>query len=169
MCIRDRYGATAAMFYIDQNTIDYLTLTGREADQIKLVETYAKEIGLWASDMKQAEYPHVLRFDLSTVTRNIAGPSNPHARVSTADLKEKGIAGIVENRTDGLMPDGAIIIAAITSCTNTSNPRNTVAAGLLAVSYTHLDVYKRQPLSIGKTCPTNSSFILEKAPYFLMC
>ncbi|KAF5272374.1 hypothetical protein FQR65_LT17423 [Abscondita terminalis] len=126
------YGATAAMFYIDQNTIDYLTLTGREADQIKLVETYAKEIGLWASDMKQAEYPRVLRFDLSTVTRNIAGPSNPHARVSTADLKEKGIAGVVENRTDGLMPDGAIIIAAITSCTNTSNPRNTVAAGLLA-------------------------------------
>lgn len=126
------YGATAAMFYIDQNTIDYLTLTGREADQIKLVETYAKEVGLWASEMKQAEYPRVLRFDLSTVTRNIAGPSNPHARVSTADLKEKGIAGVVENRTDGLMPDGAVIIAAITSCTNTSNPRNTVAAGLLA-------------------------------------
>jgi 2-methylcitrate dehydratase (2-methyl-trans-aconitate forming) len=126
------YGATAAMFYIDQNTIDYLTLTGREADQIKLVGAYAKEIGLWASDMQQAEYPRVLRFDLSTVTRNIAGPSNPHARVSTADLKEKGIAGVVENRTDGLMPDGAIIIAAITSCTNTSNPRNTVAAGLLA-------------------------------------
>ncbi|QPF37447.1 Fe/S-dependent 2-methylisocitrate dehydratase AcnD [Acinetobacter sp. TTH0-4] len=126
------YGATAAMFYIDQNTIDYLTLTGREADQIQLVETYAKEIGLWASDMTQAEYPRVLRFDLSTVTRNIAGPSNPHARVSTADLKAKGIAGVVENRTDGLMPDGAVIIAAITSCTNTSNPRNTVAAGLLA-------------------------------------
>ncbi|ENU39655.1 Fe/S-dependent 2-methylisocitrate dehydratase AcnD [Acinetobacter johnsonii] len=126
------YGATAAMFYIDQNTIDYLTLTGREAEQVVLVENYAKEIGLWASDMKQAEYPRVLRFDLATVTRNIAGPSNPHARVSTADLKEKGIAGVVENRTDGLMPDGAVIIAAITSCTNTSNPRNTVAAGLLA-------------------------------------
>ncbi|WP_110973873.1 Fe/S-dependent 2-methylisocitrate dehydratase AcnD [Acinetobacter sp. WCHAc060042] len=126
------YGATAAMFYIDQNTIDYLTLTGREAEQVALVETYAKEIGLWASDMTQAEYPRVLRFGLSTVTRNIAGPSNPHARVSTADLKEKGIAGVVENRTDGLMPDGAVIIAAITSCTNTSNPRNTVAAGLLA-------------------------------------
>lgn len=126
------YGATAAMFYIDQNTIDYLTLTGREAEQVALVENYAKEVGLWASDMKQAEYPRVLRFDLSTVTRNIAGPSNPHARVSTADLKEKGIAGVVENRTDGLMPDGAVIIAAITSCTNTSNPRNTVAAGLLA-------------------------------------
>ncbi|MHA3054494.1 Fe/S-dependent 2-methylisocitrate dehydratase AcnD [Acinetobacter sp. ANC 4633] len=126
------YGATAAMFYIDQNTIDYLRLTGREEAQVELVETYAKQVGLWSSSLKQAEYPRVLRFDLSKVTRNIAGPSNPHARVSTAELKEKGIAGVVEHRTDGLMPDGAIIIAAITSCTNTSNPRNTVAAGLLA-------------------------------------
>jgi len=109
-----------------------LRLTGREDAQVALVEQYAKEIGLWASEMTKAEYPRVLRFDLSTVTRNIAGPSNPHARVSTSDLKEKGIAGVVENRSDGLMPDGAIIIAAITSCTNTSNPRNTVAAGLLA-------------------------------------
>ncbi|MHA3079476.1 Fe/S-dependent 2-methylisocitrate dehydratase AcnD [Acinetobacter sp. ANC 5502] len=126
------YGATAAMFYIDQNTIDYLRLTGREDAQVELVETYAKQVGLWSSSLKQTEYPRVLRFDLSKVTRNIAGPSNPHARVSTSDLKEKGIAGVVEHRTDGLMPDGAIIIAAITSCTNTSNPRNTVAAGLLA-------------------------------------
>ena len=137
------YGATAAMFYIDQNTIDYLTLTGREPEQVKLVETYAKEIGLWASDMTKAEYPRVLRFDLSTVTRNIAGPSNPHARVSTADLKAKGIAGVVENRTDGLMPDGAIIIAAITSCTNTSNPRNTVAAGLLARKANELGLVRK--------------------------
>ena len=137
------YGATAAMFYIDQNTIDYLTLTGREPEQVKLVEAYAKEIGLWASDMTKAEYPRVLRFDLSTVTRNIAGPSNPHARVSTADLKAKGIAGVVENRTDGLMPDGAIIIAAITSCTNTSNPRNTVAAGLLARKANELGLVRK--------------------------
>ena len=137
------YGATAAMFYIDQNTIDYLTLTGRESEQVKLVESYAKEIGLWSSEMTQAEYPRVLRFDLSTVTRNIAGPSNPHARVSTADLKEKGIAGVVENRTDGLMPDGAIIIAAITSCTNTSNPRNTVAAGLLARKANELGLVRK--------------------------
>lgn len=137
------YGATAAMFYIDQNTLDYLTLTGREADQIKLVETYAKEIGLWASEMKQAQYPRVLRFDLSTVTRNIAGPSNPHARVSTSDLKAKGIAGVVEQRTDGLMPDGAVIIAAITSCTNTSNPRNTVAAGLLARKANELGLMRK--------------------------
>ena len=121
------YGATAAMFYIDQSTIDYLTLTGRESEQVKLVETYAKEIGLWSSEMTQAEYPRVCVLTIDC-HRNIAGPSI-HMRVSTSDLKEKGIAGVVENRTDGLMPDGAIIIAAITSCTNTSNPRNTVAAG----------------------------------------
>lgn len=126
------YGATAAMFYIDQQTIDYLRLTGREEEQIALVENYARLTGLWASEMTKAVYPRVLSFDLSTVGRNMAGPSNPHARVATADLKAKGIAGVVEHRTDGLMPDGAVIIAAITSCTNTSNPRNTVAAGLLA-------------------------------------
>ncbi len=103
------------MFYIDQNTIDYLRLTGREDAQVALVEQYAKKSAFWASEMTKAEYPRVLRFDLSTVTRNIAGPSNPHARVSTADLKEKGIAGVVENRDDGLMPDGAIIISCITS------------------------------------------------------
>ncbi|MBP6113258.1 MAG: Fe/S-dependent 2-methylisocitrate dehydratase AcnD [Acinetobacter sp.] len=141
------YGATAAMFYIDQNTIDYLTLTGREPEQVKLVESYAKEIGLWASDMTQAKYPRVLRFDLSTVTRNIAGPSNPHARVSTSDLKAKGIAGNLEaaraQEAEGLMPDGAIIIAAITSCTNTSNPRNTVAAGLLARKANELGLVRK--------------------------
>uniref|UniRef100_UPI00199C1A45 aconitate hydratase AcnA n=1 Tax=Acinetobacter sp. TaxID=472 RepID=UPI00199C1A45 len=141
------YGATAAMFYIDQNTIDYLTLTGREAEQVALVENYAKEIGLWASDMKQAEYPRVLRFDLSTVTRNIAGPSNPHARVSTADLKAKGIAGNLDvakaQEAEGLIPDGAVIIAAITSCTNTSNPRNTVAAGLLARKANELGLVRK--------------------------
>ncbi|WP_313043394.1 Fe/S-dependent 2-methylisocitrate dehydratase AcnD [Acinetobacter sp.] len=141
------YGATAAMFYIDQNTIDYLTLTGREADQVKLVEGYAKEIGLWASDMTAAEYPRVLRFDLSKVTRNIAGPSNPHARVSTADLKAKGIAGNLEaaraQEAEGLIPDGAVIIAAITSCTNTSNPRNTVAAGLLARKANELGLVRK--------------------------
>lgn len=141
------YGATAAMFYIDQNTIDYLRLTGREDAQVALVEQYAKEIGLWASEMTQAEYPRVLRFDLSTVTRNIAGPSNPHARVSTADLAAKGIAGNLDaakaQEAEGLMPDGAVIIAAITSCTNTSNPRNTVAAGLLARKANELGLVRK--------------------------
>ncbi|WDE11384.1 Fe/S-dependent 2-methylisocitrate dehydratase AcnD [Thalassomonas haliotis] len=125
------YGATAAMFYIDEQTIDYLKITGREDEQVKLVETYAKEAGLWSDSLANAEYERVLTFDLSTVCRNIAGPSNPHRRVPTSELAAKGIAGTVENE-EGLMPDGAVIIAAITSCTNTSNPRNVVAAGLLA-------------------------------------
>jgi iron-sulfur-dependent 2-methylisocitrate dehydratase len=125
------FGATAAMFYIDQNTIDYLKLTGREDKQVALVETYAKYTGLWADDLDEAEYERVLNFDLSSVGRNIAGPSSPHRRVSTSELAEAGISGLVENE-EGKMPDGAVIIAAITSCTNTSNPRNVIAAGLIA-------------------------------------
>ncbi|HBI20324.1 MAG TPA: aconitate hydratase AcnA [Brevundimonas sp.] len=130
------YGATAAMFYIDQQTIDYLRLTGREPDQIELVETYAKTIGLWADALKTADYERVLAFDLSTVERNLAGPSNPHRRLPTSALQARGVAvdldGALAEERDGLMPDGAVIIAAITSCTNTSNPRNVVAAGLVA-------------------------------------
>jgi 2-methylcitrate dehydratase (2-methyl-trans-aconitate forming) len=125
------YGATAAMFFIDQQTIDYLKLTGRDDAQVKLVETYAKHTGLWADALTTAEYERVLKFDLSAVVRNMAGPSNPHARVATNDLAKKGICGLVENNVN-LMPDGAVIIAAITSCTNTSNPRNVIAAALLA-------------------------------------
>ena len=130
------YGATAAMFYIDEQTIDYLRLTGRSEAQIKLVEQYAKQTGLWADGMENAVYDRVLEFDLSAVVRNMAGPSRPHARVSTTDLVAKGIAhgegDKLPEPEDGLMPDGAVIIAAITSCTNTSNPRNMVAAGLVA-------------------------------------
>jgi len=125
------FGATATMFYIDQQTVDYLKLTGREDEQVKLVETYAKESGLWADSLQNAEYERVLTFDLSSVVRNIAGPSNPHNRVATTELAARGISGTVEHEADK-MPDGACIIAAITSCTNTSNPRNMIAAGLIA-------------------------------------
>ncbi len=126
------FGATAAMFYIDEQTIDYLKLTGRDDEQVKLVEQYAKQTGLWADDLTSAEYERVLKFDLSSVVRNIAGPSNPHARVATTDLAAKGITGDYDKSDENLMPDGACIIAAITSCTNTSNPRNMIAAGLIA-------------------------------------
>lgn len=128
------YGATAAMFSIDEQTLDYLTLTGRTAEQVKLVETYAKTAGLWSDSLKDAVYERNLEFDLSSVVRNMAGPSNPHARVATADLATKGIAGkwAMPAASEGTMPDGAVIIAAITSCTNTSNPRNVIAAALLA-------------------------------------
>ncbi len=132
------YGATASMFYIDGQTIDYLKLTGREAEQVALVETYAKTLGLWSDALKTAEYERVLRFDLGSVVRNMAGPSNPHRRLPTSALAERGIADEAKlqagkgEEAQGLMPDGAVIIAAITSCTNTSNPRNVIAAGLVA-------------------------------------
>ncbi|ANJ75827.1 Fe/S-dependent 2-methylisocitrate dehydratase AcnD [Ralstonia insidiosa] len=136
------YGATAAMFSIDDNTLDYLRLTGRSDEQVKLVETYAKAAGLWSDTLKHAEYERVLRFDLSSVVRNMAGPSNPHARVATTDLAAKGIAGKWEE-TPGQMPDGAVIIAAITSCTNTSNPRNVIAAALLARNANRLGLTRK--------------------------
>ncbi len=125
------YGATAAMFFIDRQTIDYLRLTGRSEEQLGLVEAYARTTGLWADALETAVYERTLEFDLSTVVRNMAGPSNPHARVATTDLAQRGIAG-KWREVPGQMPDGAVIIAAITSCTNTSNPRNVIAAGLLA-------------------------------------
>jgi iron-sulfur-dependent 2-methylisocitrate dehydratase len=141
------YGATAAMFYIDEQTIEYLTLTGREAPQIELVEQFAKETGLWADTLKDAEYERVLSFDLSSVGRNLAGPSNPHARLATADLVSRGIAkdlaAAKAEEEQGLMPDGAVIIAAITSCTNTSNPRNVVAAGLVAKKANELGLVRK--------------------------
>ncbi|MDR2316914.1 MAG: Fe/S-dependent 2-methylisocitrate dehydratase AcnD [Pseudomonas sp.] len=136
------YGATAAMFAIDQQTIDYLRLTGREEQQVKLVETYAKAAGLWADSLGGAVYERTLSFDLSSVVRNMAGPSNPHARVATSDLAAKGIAGNWED-VPGQMPDGAVIIAAITSCTNTSNPRNVIAAGLIARNANRLGLARK--------------------------
>ena len=132
------YGATAALFYIDGQTLDYLRLTGREEQQVQLVQTYARAAGLWADDLAAAQYERVLEFDLSTVVRNMAGPSNPHRRLPTTALAERGIADEAkleaarDEEARGLLPDGAVIIAAITSCTNTSNPRNVIAAGLLA-------------------------------------
>ena len=136
------YGATAAMFAIDQQTIDYLRLTGREEQQVQLVENYAKVAGLWAESLVDAVYERVLSFDLSSVVRNMAGPSNPHARVATSELAAKGIAGAWQD-VPGQMPDGAVIIAAITSCTNTSNPRNVIAAGLIARNANRLGLTRK--------------------------
>ncbi|MBB3643249.1 Fe/S-dependent 2-methylisocitrate dehydratase AcnD [Variovorax atrisoli] len=142
------YGATAALFHVDEQTLAYLRLTGREEEQVALVETYAKTAGFWADALATASYERVLRFDLSGVVRNMAGPSNPHRRLPTSQLAERDIAvGLAEARrqeAEGLMPDGAVIIAAITSCTNTSNPRNVIAAGLLARNANRLGL-RRKP------------------------
>ncbi|KPU97377.1 Fe/S-dependent 2-methylisocitrate dehydratase AcnD [Variovorax paradoxus] len=141
------YGATAALFHIDEQTLAYLRLTGREDAQVALVETYAKTAGFWADALASATYERVLKFDLSGVVRNMAGPSNPHRRLPTSQLAEREIAiGLHEARQQeaaGLMPDGAVIIAAITSCTNTSNPRNVIAAGLLARNANRLGLVRK--------------------------
>ncbi|RCW26200.1 aconitase /2-methylcitrate dehydratase (trans-methylaconitate-forming) [Vibrio parahaemolyticus] len=136
------YGATAGMFYIDEQTINYLKLTGRNEEQVALVEKYAKQTGLWADDLDTAVYERVLEFDLSSVSRNMAGPSNPHRRLPTSELAQRGISGAWEEK-EGELPDGAVIIAAITSCTNTSNPRNVVAAGLVAKKANELGLVRK--------------------------
>ncbi len=143
------YGATAGMFYIDEQTIQYLKLTGREPEQVELVERYAKQTGLWADDLDSAQYERVLEFDLSKVERNLAGPSNPHRRLPTRELAEQGISQAswkeqhAKQYSDDQMPDGAVIIAAITSCTNTSNPRNVVAAALVAKKANQLGLVRK--------------------------
>jgi len=143
------YGATAALFYIDTQTLDYLRLTGREEPQIQLVETYARTAGFWADTLQTAHYERMLAFDLSTVVRNMAGPSNPHRRLPTSALVDRGIAGAIQldmaraEEAQGLMPDGAVVIAAITSCTNTSNPRNVIAAALLARNANRLGLVRK--------------------------
>ncbi|WP_218748147.1 Fe/S-dependent 2-methylisocitrate dehydratase AcnD [Vibrio parahaemolyticus] len=136
------YGATAGMFYIDEQTINYLKLTGRDEQQVDLVEKYARQTGLWADDLDTAVYERVLEFDLSSVSRNMAGPSNPHRRLPTSELAQRGISGAWEEK-EGELPDGAVIIAAITSCTNTSNPRNVVAAGLVAKKANELGLVRK--------------------------
>ena len=125
------YGASAGMFAIDDQTISYLRVTGREEKQCKLVEAYAKANGLWADAFAEATYARTIEFNLSEVTRSLAGPSKPHKLVPTSTLRAEGIVKEWTQEGD-LIPDGGILIAAITSCTNTSNPRNVIAAGLLA-------------------------------------
>jgi 2-methylcitrate dehydratase (2-methyl-trans-aconitate forming) len=126
------YGATAAMFFIDQQTLDYLRLTGREDEQVRLVEIYAKHGR--ASGPTAWSTPSTSAY----CVRPVLGGAQPGRPVQSAPAgrhhrsgRPAGIVGTVED-TPGLMPDGAVIIAAITSCTNTSNPRNMIAAGLMA-------------------------------------
>ncbi len=136
------YGASAGMFAIDDKTIDYLTVTGRDSEQVKLVEAYAKANGLWADQFEEATYARTIQFNLSDVTRSLAGPSKPHKLVPTSTLKDEGILG-EWSQDESKIPDGGILIAAITSCTNTSNPRNVIAAGLVAKKANELGLTRK--------------------------
>jgi len=142
------FGSTCAIFPIDRETIRYLSLTGRDAAQIALVEAYAREQGLWREDGQEAPlYSDVLELDLGSVEPTLAGPRRPHDRVALKDVTTSYRKQAVEAATgragsgrarvtrDGStfdVADGAVLIAAITSCTNTSNPSVMIAAGLLA-------------------------------------
>ena len=130
------FGATASLFAIDAQTISYLRLTGRSVETIALVEAYARTQGFWSDTLCAVEYPRRLCFDLGGVDLAIAGPANPHQRVPLSALKAAGIARTGASPKSEIpgaaLPEGAVVIAAITSCTNTSNPRNLIAAALLA-------------------------------------
>jgi aconitate hydratase len=164
------FGSTCAIFPIDANTLEYLKLTGRPAQQIALVETYAKEQGLWHDPAREPRYSEELSLDLSTVVPSIAGPKRPQDRIALADAKtafrdvlpnyvdedslDNGLDGTfpasdpvapgdgtrashpvqvtLEDGTHTSVDHGSVVIAAITSCTNTSNPSVMVGAALLA-------------------------------------
>jgi aconitate hydratase len=141
------YGSTCAIFPIDQETLNYLTLTGRSADQIELVEKYAKTNGLWHDPAVAPRYSQTIELDLATVVPSISGPKRPQDRISLQDSKEsfeKIIPSyITEKTTTTAVPythagksaelkNGDVVIASITSCTNTSNPSVMIGAALLA-------------------------------------
>jgi len=164
------FGSTCAIFPIDQNTLDYLTLTGRPREQLELVEAYAREQGLWHDPDKKARYSEELDLDLSAVVPSIAGPRRPQDRIALADARtafrdalpgyvheaslDNGLAGTfpasdpvasgdgtrasnpihvtLEDGTTTAVDHGSVVIAAITSCTNTSNPSVMIGAALLA-------------------------------------
>ena len=142
------YGATCGIFPIDEETLNYLRLTGRSEDQIAVVKAYAQAQGMWwTPDAPEAEYTDVLNLDLSTIQPSLAGPKRPQDRVLLSDVKanfrkafeaeqkarpSKGPATVTDNGQTYQLKDGAVVIAAITSCTNTSNPNVLIGAGLLA-------------------------------------
>ncbi len=140
------FGSTCAIFPIDDITLDYLRLTGRSDENVALVEAYAKEQGMWLDPAAEPRFSERLELDLSTVVPSIAGPKRPQDRIVLTQAKEQFAADVVGyGATDGLrsvevtregqtfaLTDGAVVIASITSCTNTSNPSVMMAAAMLA-------------------------------------
>ena len=137
------FGSTAAVFPIDDETTRYLRLTGRSEEQIELVEAYARAQGLWHDPTQEAVYSETLELDLGAVKPSIAGPKRPQDRIALSDAKsafvkalpnytdDPGAAAVIED-TEVEIEHGAVVIAAITSCTNTSNPSVMIGAGLMA-------------------------------------
>ena len=140
------YGSTAVLFPVDHLTLDYLRMTGRKEDQIKMIEEYSKSQHLWRDDRETPTYSRTIKLDLSSVVPSVSGPKNPEDRLNLNDLS-KSVNAHSENlykralrkdeifkveHSEDTIQDGDIMIAAITSCTNTSNPKGMIAAGLVA-------------------------------------
>ena len=141
------YGSTCAIFPIDEETIKYMKLTGRTADQLALVEEYAKRVGLWHNPDESPRFSETLELDLATIVPSIAGPKRPQDRIELSDSKDsfekilpsyftektaKSAVKISLNGKETSVSNGAVVIASITSCTNTSNPSVMIGAALLA-------------------------------------
>jgi len=141
------YGSTVAIFPIDEETIKYLQLTGRSPEQLELVEKYAKRQGIWHDPKATPRYSEHLELDLAQIVPSIAGPKRPQDRVSLSDAKSafakavstylseksaKQPVPVTVNSKSGAVTNGSVVIASITSCTNTSNPSVMIGAGLLA-------------------------------------
>ena len=141
------YGSTCAIFPIDEETIRYMKLTGRTADQLALVEEYSKYIGIWHNPDKSPRFSETLELDLATIVPSIAGPKRPQDRIELSDSKDafekilptyftektaKAAVKISLNGSETSVSNGAVVIASITSCTNTSNPSVMIGAALLA-------------------------------------
>ncbi|MEX9626649.1 aconitase family protein, partial [Proteus mirabilis] len=140
------YGATCGFFPIDEITLDYLRLTGREEQEIALVEAYSKEQGLWRHAGDEPIFTSTLSLDMGTVEASLAGPKRPQDRVNLLNVPKAFKAAVeletnkkplaqypqvtIDNQPPFTLTDGAVVIAAITSCTNTSNPNVLMAAGL---------------------------------------
>jgi aconitate hydratase len=139
------YGATCGFFPIDDETLKYLRLTGRDESHVKIVEEYAKAQHLWRSE-EEAEYTDVLELDLSSIEPSLAGPKRPQDRVSLKNVATefgKFTATLEKGEDTPIVKNGDVVIAAITSCTNTSNPYVLIAAGLLAKKAVELGLVKK--------------------------
>lgn len=143
------YGATCGLFPIDEETLNYMRLTGRAEDQIALCEAYAKAQGMWRNDSKAYDYSESSELDISTIVPSISGPKRPQDRIelresrpvfkrdleslkSQSGIESKGAVKTKIDNEEVEIKDGSVVIAAITSCTNTSNPSVMIAAGLVA-------------------------------------
>jgi aconitate hydratase len=126
-------GATMGFFPVDRETLRFLRLTGRDEAQVALVEAYCKAQGLWRdASMPPAEFTEIIEIDLSAVEPSVSGPSRPQDRVALASVRDTFVKAFPENKKSKTLKDGDVVIAAITSCTNTSNPSVMIGAGLLA-------------------------------------